>query len=87
MMKNSYVVPIDLCKYAMCNRGSTRYVKLYIYLKMFCSGHFVLTSTVKENICKDLNIHNKTLSRNLNTLLKKNGLRIIQNLEIIELLV
>ena len=84
-MKKQYVIPIDLCKYVLSNKNSISYVKLYIYLKMFCSGHFYLNKSVKEKICKDLKIHCKTLSRNINKLLKKNGLLIILKPKVIEL--
>jgi hypothetical protein len=76
-MNGSFLnVPVELCKYALTNHKVNQ-VKLYVYLKTICSGHFKVNKNLIAIVCKELKLKSgKTFKSNLNWLLEENWITV-----------
>ncbi len=64
-------IPVELCKYALTHR-KTAQLRLYVFLKVKCSGHMKLSEYQIEEFSHDLNIKShKTFNSHLNWLLQE----------------
>jgi hypothetical protein len=69
-------IPIELCKYALTNHKVNQ-VKLFVYLKTICCGHFKLTDELIIKTCTDLGYKSKkTFYANISWLIRNKWITI-----------
>ena len=49
------ILPVFICQDALI-KGYVNQLRLFVYLKLICSGHFRMKKKFVEQVCKDLNI-------------------------------